>query len=50
VECCPASGRDEARSLIIINAAAALFIGGKAETLSAAAPWPKRVSTAAPRQ
>jgi anthranilate phosphoribosyltransferase len=29
--------RDEARALIVINAAAALFIGGKAESLSAAA-------------
>jgi anthranilate phosphoribosyltransferase len=29
--------RDEARALIVVNAAAALFVGGKAETLSQAA-------------
>jgi anthranilate phosphoribosyltransferase len=29
--------RDEARALILINAAAALFVGGKAETLIDAA-------------
>jgi anthranilate phosphoribosyltransferase len=28
---------DEARALIVINAAAALFVGGKSETLSDAA-------------